>query len=233
MPRSKKKAGTPAAASCLRQLEVELNRGDMAETPEQIGERRAAETASRKLKDAAHLLPEKLDLEPEEGSERAYKNWRRRWNDYLDESGLATAVDVRKRRALFGRVGLKISDCLEGKETYGDTIDALDTLYVKKRNELFLRHQAMKIRQKELDMRKFGLLIREKLRLCKWANRTAKEAEEDLAKIILIEGLTAGSIRQRLLEETDDRSFQQLLDQAEVLEQSQRQALSFELCETM
>ena len=78
MSRKRRKAESPIAAP---------NVIDMAETPEQIGERRAAEAASRKLKDAAHLLPEKLDLEPEEGSERAYKNWRKRWNIYLSESG--------------------------------------------------------------------------------------------------------------------------------------------------
>jgi len=198
------------------------------ETPEQARDRRREEAASRKLKDAAHLEPEKLDLEPDEGSEHAYENWRQRWDNYMMISGLDHAEDIIKHHTLFSRVGLKVSGCLKGKTTYDSVIEALDALYLTKRNELFLRHQAMKIKQGELDVKKFGLRIQEKLRLCTWENRTAVQAEEDFAKVVLIEGLAAGSIRQRLLEDTGEKTFRQLLDQAEVLEQSHRQALSYE-----
>ena len=47
-------------------LPIEMVETD--ETPELARARRREEAASRKLKDVAHLEPEKLDLEPDEGS---------------------------------------------------------------------------------------------------------------------------------------------------------------------
>ena len=83
---------------------------------------------------AAHLEPERLDLEPDEGSEHVYENWKQRWSNYIAESGLDEAEDTRKHRTIFSRVGLKISGCLKGKTTYNSVIEALDALYLTKRN---------------------------------------------------------------------------------------------------
>ena len=68
----------------------------------------------------------------------------------MAESGLDDAEDTRKHRTLFSRVGLKVSGCLKGKTTCNSVIEVLDALYLTKRNELFLRHQAMKSKQGEL-----------------------------------------------------------------------------------
>ena len=80
-------------------LPIEMVETD--ETPEQARARRREEAAFRKLKDAVHLEPEKLDLEPDEGSEHAYENWKQRWNNYMAESGLDEAEDTRKHQTLF------------------------------------------------------------------------------------------------------------------------------------
>ena len=74
---------------------------EIDETPEQAQARRREEAAFRKLKDAAHLELEKLELEPDKGSEHTYENWKQRWNNYMAESGLDDAEDTRKHRTLF------------------------------------------------------------------------------------------------------------------------------------
>ena len=201
---------------------------DDMESNQERQERMASEKASRRLKDAANLLPEKLSLEPVDASEPLYRNWKRRWNTYLTQSGIEDAEDAKKLGVLINHVGFSVYGQIAEKDTYGSAISALDALYIAPRNELFLRHQAMSTKQEKSDVKQFSLAIQEKLRRCTWAARTAQEAQEDLGKLILIEGLYSGTIRQRLLEEVAEQTFQQLVAKAVLLEQAHQQALRYE-----
>ncbi|XP_042237354.1 uncharacterized protein LOC121876351 [Homarus americanus] len=107
-------------------------------------------------------------------------------------------------------------------------IQVLEKVYVKKKNEIFARHQLATRRQRPSET--LDEFLRDLHRLskdCTLKDVTAEEYREELVRDAFINGLSSANIRQRLLE-TQALTLSQAFDQTRSLDLAQRTLEAFQ-----
>ena len=178
---------------------------------------------------AQPFLPKELSLDPLDASEAVCKFWKKRFRNYLRRSGANDWVEEDKLGLLHNNMDLKVFNLIEDCETYDAALEKLDRLYISTKNELYLRHTPIQVRQQGTeDVKAFAVNIQTCAKDCNWQQRTAAEIEQDFMVIAFITGLASPVIRQRLFEEDGGTlTFQQALAKALTMERAYRDSAGY------
>ncbi|XP_042243366.1 uncharacterized protein LOC121880275 [Homarus americanus] len=185
------------------------------------------------------LCPDKLDVDPNSpAAEKEYKHWRKTFENFIDECG-DRALD--KLRCLTKYVSATVYEYFADATEFETAIQVLEKVYVKKKNEIFARHQ-LATRPQRPSETKAGITVRYALsetldeflrdlhRLSKGCTLkavTAEEYREELVRDAFINGLSSANVRQRLLE-NQALTLSQAFDQAKALDLAQRTSEAFQ-----
>lgn len=176
------------------------------------------------------LRPERFDADPNSpDASSQWKHWHRTFNTYLKtikcepEDKLDTLVN-HVTHVIYNH----IIDC----DTFDAAINALESLFVKPKNEIFARHLLHIQKQapgETLDQ--FAQNLKHLSKDCNFRAVSSEEYRDDIVRDAFINGLYSSHIRQRLLEEKS-LDFQTAFNLARSLDMAQKQSQSYNVLTT-
>ena len=90
-----------------------------------------------------------MDLDPSECNEAGYLFWKRKFEDYLEETG--TNDDRVKFKRLKAKLDLKVYEHIASIESYKEAIANLDRLFIASKNLNAARNKLITTKQKECE----------------------------------------------------------------------------------
>ncbi|XP_042212521.1 uncharacterized protein LOC121859652 [Homarus americanus] len=172
------------------------------------------------------LCSDKLDVDPNSpAAEKKYKHWRKTFENFIDECG-DRAPD--KLRCLTKYVSATVCEYFADATGFETAIQVLEKVYVKKKNDIFARHQLATRRQRPSEtLDEFLCDLHRLSKDCTLKADTAKEYREELLRDTFINGLSSANIHQRLLE-NQALTLSQAFGQGRALDLAQRTSEAFQ-----
>ena len=164
--------------------------------------------------------PKTLDLDPSsQNAAKEWRHWKKIFLNYLE--------DFKDKlpnfhRALIGCVSSSVYEYIENCTTFKESIEKLDSIFIKTPNEVFARHMLATRRQKPGESLDDFYRELEKLRRnCNFKAHTAVECGDEAMRDAFISGLASPAIRQRLLE-NKELNLETAYNQASALDLAQQ-----------
>ncbi|GAB1599994.1 uncharacterized protein LOC115215493, partial [Argonauta hians] len=156
--------------------------------------------------------PRTLDIDPNStNASREWRHWKTILNNYIEDYG--TRIP-NKLRALISFLSPLAFEMVENCTDFKSAMDRLESVYVKKPNEVFARHLlATRKQRSDETLNDFFESLERLRRDCNFRDRTAKEIGDEAVRDAFICGLLSPAIRQRLLE-NKNLDLQTAYDQA-------------------
>ncbi|GAB1600402.1 uncharacterized protein LOC115215493, partial [Argonauta hians] len=156
--------------------------------------------------------PRTLDIDPNStNASREWRHWKTILNNYIEDYG--TRIP-NKLRALISFLSPLAFEMVENCTDFKSAMDRLESVYVKKPNEVFARHLLATRKQRpDETLNDFFESLERLRRDCNFRDRTAKEIGDEAVRDAFICGLLSPAIRQRLLE-NKNLDLQTAYDQA-------------------
>ena len=137
-------------------------------------------------------------------------------------------LNPRKLQTLYNYVAPSIFNLIAECKTYESAIDTLEALYVKPKNEVFVRHLLATCKQESgQSLDQFVQQLRNLSKDCNFRVVSAEQYRDDALRDAFITGIQSIDIRQRLLEQSK-LDFQTAYDTARSFELAQKQSLSYQ-----
>ncbi|VDP93510.1 unnamed protein product [Echinostoma caproni] len=172
-----------------------------------------------------HLRPEKFDTDlnaPDDSKQWTY--WIRTFNALLKR---VQAEDSDKLEILIKFLSLTVYEHVSDCNTFDDAISTLQSLYVRHRYLIFVRHLLATCKQEcGQKVNQFVQKIKTISKDCDFRSVSAEEHRDDAMLDAFITGLLSNNIRTRLLAQVS-LNFQTAYDMARSLESAQQQSRSY------
>ncbi|MCP4800870.1 MAG: DDE-type integrase/transposase/recombinase, partial [bacterium] len=177
------------------------------------------------------LRPERLETDPNSGTAaKEWLHWKRTFDNFL---AVLPQEDLDKLAVLSNFVSPSIFQHIEDCEDYETSIEALQTLFIKPRNEVFARHLLATRKQAPTETLDEYLKAPKALsKDCNFKNVTAVQYCEESIRDAFIAGLQSNMIRQRLLE-NKTLDLKTMFDQARSLESAMKSSESYSTPNTL
>jgi len=148
-------------------------------------------------------------------SENEYKFWRKMLDVYISK---AEVPNESRLEVLFVLCGVQSFGIIEDCTSFDSALQRLDNKFVKKTSAIMLRHKLRTSRQKEgQSIEEYLAELKALARKCPSSALTADQYKDLLISDAFVSGVLSPSIRQRLLESTDD-SLENLIKTALTME---------------
>ena len=161
------------------------------------------------------LKPDRLDIDPSAtNADQHYRHWKLTFDNFLDnftttgENNVAVPLsDQKKYAALINYVSHSVYSYISSTATYEDAIAKLEEMFIKPKNEIYVRHCLLSRQQQDGEtidqyMHALDVLSKE----CEFKDIAANAYRNEYVRDTFIRGVKSADIRQRLLEnDTSDR----------------------------
>ena len=184
-----------------------------------------------------YLRPERFDADPNmTGADKRYKHWIKTFENFLNSieltpvtnvDGTSTERAVDKLSTLMNYISSNVFEFIADCTTYEESIEILQSLYIKPTNEIYARYSLAT--RKQADGESLDTYLQELKHLSKSCNFTAVTAEQHCQMYIrdaFISGIKSRAIRQRLLENLT-LTLSSAFEQARSLEMAQKSAEAY------
>jgi len=174
------------------------------------------------------LRPKELSVQPEAPEARHIFNFLLRTvedfiaslRDYRKEG----EPDINKKRIIISCLSPDVFPCVEEAVDYERIVETLQSVYIKKKNNVYARHLLVSRRQAPTEsISEFLQTLRGLTKECSFDDVSAAVSREDLTRDSFINNLSSLSVRQRLLEK-DNLILVQAYELADSLDRAQRQS---------
>ena len=171
------------------------------------------------------LRPEKFDCDPNSpDASRNWKYWFTTFNNYLDS---IDSLQPDKLKTLINFISPKMYEHISDYNSYELAVSALESLYVRPKNEVFARYTLISCKQESgQDCNQFLQKLHSLAKDCNFLSVTGDQYRNDYIRDAFVSGLSSNFIRQRLLE-LPNLDLQQAANTAFTLEMAQSQSASY------
>eukprot|EP00794_Sanderia_malayensis_P020739 gene20739-22770_t len=175
--------------------------------------------------------PERLETDPNSGTAaKEWLHWKRTFDNFL---AVVPQEDLDKLAVLSNFVSPSIFQHIEDCEDYETSIEALQTLFIKPKNEVFARHLLATRKQAPTEtLDEYLQALKALSKDCNFKNVTAVQYCEESIRDAFIAGLQSNIIRQRLLEKKT-LDLKTMFDQARSLESAMKSSESYSTPNTL
>ena len=145
------------------------------------------------------LHPEQLEIDPNSGiAAKDWLHWKRTLENFL---AVLSQESLDKLTVSFNYISQSIFQQIEDCQNYEESIEALQNLFIKPKNEVFARHLlATRIQTPTETLDEYLQALKVLSKDCNFKNVTAMQYCEESIRDAFISGLQSNLIRQRLLE---------------------------------
>ena len=166
------------------------------------------------------LRPERLDTDPNSGTAaKEWLHWRRTFENFM---AVLPQEGLDKLAVLSNFVSPSIFQHIEDCTDYETSIETLQTLFIKPKNEIFARHLLATRKQAPTEtLDEYFQALKTLSKDCNFKNVTAAQYCEESIRDAFISGLQSSLIRQRLLE-NKTLDLKTMFDQARSLESAMK-----------
>ena len=164
---------------------------------------------------------------------KSWKHWRKTFENYVAEhESVENHRALDKLRLLTNFVSAEIFEFIEDCTTYEAALQVLESLFVKKPNQIFSRHLlATRKQQHGESLREFMQALEILSKDCQCKDVKGEEYRKELCRDAFINGLLSQAIRQRLLE-NDTLDLKTAFDQANSLDIAHQNSLAYNMSVT-
>ena len=161
-----------------------------------------------------------LDIDPNSANAtREWRHWKTIFTNYTQDFQDRIPNQL---RALISCVSSTVFEFIETCEDIKSALERLDSIYIKKPNEIFARHLLATRKQGQNEsIDEFFQSLERLRRDCNFKDRTAKQIGDEAVRDAFICGILSTAIRQRLLE-NKDLDLRTAYDQASTLDLAQK-----------
>ena len=161
---------------------------------------------------------------------KIYSHWERMLRSFISAitpRAEQSTVTVDKLAVMAGYMSPDVYTYIEDFESYDDALTKLQSLYIKKENEVYARH-LLATRKQTLDesVMEFSQKLLTLAKGCNFKSVNAETHKEEAVRDAFIAGITSSVIRQRLLE-NEELSLSKAIQIADSLEKAQMFANSY------
>ena len=163
---------------------------------------------------------------PDEPTEEDYIYWKRMLEKYISTAKIPedSQLDV-----LHVQCGPKSFPLVEECSSYSEAISLLDAKFIKRTTEIMMRYKLLSRRQQPSEsVEEFMLALKAMSKKCHTEPMSAEKYRDLLVTDAFVAGLTSGTIRQRLLESSEE-SLSDLFKIATTMEMAISDSKSFEV----
>ena len=177
------------------------------------------------------LRPERLDTDPNSGTAaKEWLHWRRTFENFM---AVLPQEGLDKLAVLSNFVSPSIFQHIEDCTDYETSIETLQTLFIKPKNEIFARHLLATRKQAPTEtLDEYLQALKTLSKDCNFKNVTAAQYCKESIRDAFISGLQSSLIRQRLLE-NKTLDLKTMFDQARSLESAMKSSESYAVPNTL
>jgi len=174
------------------------------------------------------LRPKELSVQPEAPeASRVFSFWLRTFEDFiasLRDYRKEGEPEINKKIIIISCLSPDVFPYVEEAVDYERIVEALKSVYVKKKNNAYARHLLVSRRQAPTEsISEFLQALKGVAKECSFDDVSAAVYREELTRDSFINNLSSSSIRQRLLEK-DNLTLVQAYELADSLDRAQRQS---------
>ena len=171
------------------------------------------------------LRPERFDCDPNSpDASRNWKYWFTTFTNYLDT---IVSLNPNKLKTLINFISPALYERISYYDSYESAVAALESLYVRPKNEVFSRYTLISSKQEPgQDCAQFLQKLHTLAKDCNFRSITGEQYRSEYIRDAFVSGLSSNFIRQRLLE-FPKLDLQQAADTALTLEMAQNQSASY------
>ena len=153
------------------------------------------------------LKPKLFDTDPSlPDADQQWHHWKLTFDNFLDTFTEAELTDRRKLAALINCLSSSVYTYISSSSSFEDAITTLSDIYVKPKNEVYVRHLLSSRKQQEGEtvdqfMHALDMLSKD----CNFKAVDATAYRDEYFRDSLIRGLQSSEMRQRLLEGSEGR----------------------------
>lgn len=177
------------------------------------------------------LRPERLETDPNSGAAaKEWLHWKRTFENFM---AVLPREDLDKLAVLSNFVSPSIFQHIEDCPDYKTSIETLQALFIKPKNEVFARHLLATRKQTPTEtLDEYLQALKALSKDCNFENVTAVQYCEESVRDAFIAGLQSNLIRQRLLE-NKTLDLKTMFDQARSLESAMKSSESYSTPDTL
>ena len=190
------------------------------------------------------LRPRTFETESSDpNATKIYKHWKSTLEHYIktvvkpvvateDVAATAAAQEAakeNKKHGLINCISADIYELISECDDYESALAALDAIYIKPTSLIFGRHKLISCKQEpSQSIDKFKEELQRLAKTCDFKAVSAEQNKSEYIRDAFIKGISSAHIRQRLLENTGELSFDDAFNQARALEQAQSHSMAYE-----
>ena len=177
------------------------------------------------------LRPERLETDPNSGTAaKEWLHWKRTFENFM---AVLHREGLDKLAVLSNFVSPSIFQHIEDCTDYETSIETLQALFIKPKNEVFARHLLTTRKQNPTEtLDEYLQALKALSKDCNFKNVTAVQYCEESIRDAFITGLQSNNIRQRLLE-NKTLDLKAMFDQARSLESAMKSSESYSIPNTL